>query len=137
MNSPSKHLLLPRPTYGWLPDIWALFHAETLMLQNILLRKACDKYGCWEQVLLKETNQAILSKTQPLICIQRSGLQQQLLFLSKIHLLGSKGRNDIPTTRPGVKDVPRAQTRTRIYSRGKISIIIKLQRTQLHLFLSP
>lgn len=43
----------------------------------------------------------------------------QLLFLSKIHLLGSKGRNDIPTTRPGVKDVHRAQMRTRSYSKAE------------------
>lgn len=31
INSPSKHLLRPCPTDGRLPDIWILFHAETLM----------------------------------------------------------------------------------------------------------
>lgn len=44
-------------------------------------------------------------KCRPTSCIQRSDVVQQLLFLSKTHLLGSKGRNDIPSIRPGAKDV--------------------------------
>lgn len=32
--------------------------------ENFMLCKACEKYWCWEQILLKETNEAILSKTR-------------------------------------------------------------------------
>ena len=61
MNLPSKHPLLPHPTLGWLPAIWILFHAETLMPWELHAMQ-----GMW-QILLLGTNSSQRNKSSNLI----------------------------------------------------------------------
>lgn len=57
MNLPSEHALLPHPTYRWLPAIWILFHAETLMPWELHAMQ-----GMW-QILVLGTNSSQRNKS--------------------------------------------------------------------------
>lgn len=133
INSPSKHLLRPRPTDGRPPDIWILFHAETLMP-----REPPAMQGMW-QILLLGTNPSRRDKSSNPIQNTASHLCTEVSYSSfpKYICLVQKAEMTSQLQDQESRMFTEHRWEHEAILRQKISIVIILQRTQLYLFLPP